>query len=320
MVLSSHDKAPKVSIARWIYFLLSHHKSKKKTGPSPYSISYLSQDSHAVHSYLEYRIITLFISMQWYIKAKKNSSESYFYRSSPDIGSYTTTSRFDKKITDSRTYNSSFNEGVDTSPIIKVSSLDDPSTSRRDSWDAIAKTRNILSDRSLESVANLTESQLNSELRKSKAEEHSRFLLNEQSFQNEHNYKTNYSQNYSTYTTDNFIEKGYGRGSPGFKSIKPGGAAAVRVQPVPDGVLGQPVEFESEYTKYLTCIDPFRAILISFQIFWHFCVKYNFCFVLYSKHFCDIFLFVDANFSIVHLRKITYICMSFSDILIRRNK
>lgn len=31
-----------------------------------------------------------------------------------------------------------------------------------------------------------------------------------------------------------------------FKAIKNGGALAVKVQPVPDGILGQPVEFESE--------------------------------------------------------------------------
>lgn len=188
---------------------------------------------------------------------------SFYCRSSPDLGSYTTASRIDKKVTDTRTYNSSFSDGVDTSPIIKVSSLDNQSTARRDSWDAIAKTRNLLSDRSLESVANLTESQLNSDLRRSKAEEHSRFLLNEQSYQNEHSYKTNYSQSYNNYTSNN-AEQSYGRGSPGgFKSVKPGGAVAVKVQPVPDGMLGQPVEFESEYTiffflnnqkDYLCCI------------------------------------------------------------------
>lgn len=178
------------------------------------------------------------------------------------MGSYTTTSRIDKKVTDTRTYNSSFSDGVDTSPIIKVSSLDDHSTARRDSWDAIAKTRNLLSNRSLESVANLTESQLNSDMRRSKAEEHSRLLLNEQNYQNEHSYKTNYSQSYNTYTSDNYGEKSYGRGSPGgFKSVKPGGAAAVRVQPVPDGVLGQPVEFESEYKKYFRIF--FEICLIS---------------------------------------------------------
>lgn len=38
------------------------------------------------------------------------------------------------------------------------------SASRRDSWDVINKTKNILSHNSLESLANMTEGQLNTDL------------------------------------------------------------------------------------------------------------------------------------------------------------
>lgn len=202
----------------------------------------------------------------------------FIFRSSPDIGTYNT--RLEKKFTDIRSYNS-YNDGVDTSPIIKVSSLDDPSTSRRDSWDAIAKTRNILSDRSLESVANLTETQLNSDMRRSKEEEHSKFVLNEQRYHNDQSFKSNYSQSYNTYTSDNFGEKSYGRGSPSFKTTKQGGAAAVRVQPVPDGVLGQPVEFESKYQLSMLVLRYFIHISLFYIIFVR--EKYIFSRILRSK-------------------------------------
>lgn len=138
---------------------------------------------------------------------------------------------------------------MDTSPVMKVSSFDDASTSRRDSWDVITKTKNILSNRSLESVANLTEVQLNSNFTRSKDDENEKFVLNEHSYQDEHHYKSNYGQNFNTYTTDKFDED-YEKKMPVFKS-KHGVVAAVKVQPVPDGVLGQPVEFESKYQIFI---------------------------------------------------------------------
>nr|CAH7749585.1 unnamed protein product [Callosobruchus chinensis] len=178
------------------------------------------------------------------MRISDSRSPVFMERSSPEVGNYST-SRYEKRV-ESRSYNS-YNDGggVDTSPIIKVSSISDNAAGRRDSWDAINKTRNILSERSLESVANLTESQLDSELRRKKAEEHSRFASNEQSYRNEQTYrnessfKSNYSQKY--------VSDNYGRDSPVYKSSSKGGnggASAIRVQPVPDGILGQPVEFE----------------------------------------------------------------------------
>lgn len=53
--------------------------------------------------------------------------------------------------------------GVDSSSNIRVSGLKG-GPSRRDSWDAINKTKHILSHNSLESLANMTEKQLNTDL------------------------------------------------------------------------------------------------------------------------------------------------------------
>nr|XP_023019237.1 filamin-A isoform X3 [Leptinotarsa decemlineata] len=190
-----------------------------------------------------------FTSKMSSMRMADSRSPNFLERSSPEVGNYSSTSRYDKRVTESRTYNSSA-DGVDTSPIIKVSAMTDNSSSRRDSWDAIAKTKNMLSDRSLESLANLTESQLDSELRRKKAEEQSRFISKEQSYnRNEQSFKTSYNQNFTSqkYSTnvDEYGERGYGRNSPVYsRAVKGGGASSVRVQPVPDGVLGQPVEFE----------------------------------------------------------------------------
>ncbi|XP_068905096.1 filamin-A isoform X2 [Tenebrio molitor] len=171
------------------------------------------------------------------MRISDSRSPNFLERSSPDVGY---NSRYDKRVTESRSYNSSYdqNDGIDTSPIVKVSALTDNSSARRDSWDAIAKTRNMLSERSLESVANLTESQLDADMRRKKVEEHNRV------FSQEHSYTA--SQKYSN-NVDIYGERDkYGRQSPsGYRTgVRSGGAASVKVQPVPDGVLGQPVEFE----------------------------------------------------------------------------
>lgn len=53
---------------------------------------------------------------------------------------------------------------VDHSSNIKVSTIKNGATARRDSWDVINKTKHLLSHNSLESLANMTESQLNTDL------------------------------------------------------------------------------------------------------------------------------------------------------------
>lgn len=166
---------------------------------------------------------------------------------SPDVGY---SSRYERKTeSQSRSFTNNYEtDGVDTSPIVKVSPAGDRAALRRDSWDAIAKTRNLLSHRSLESVANLTESQLNSEMQKKRAEEHSSFVNHEQSYRTQ-----NYSQKYSN---EGYVSNEKTYGTTGYKNgIKSGGAASVKVQPVPDGVLGQPVEFESKFIFLLNIIS-----------------------------------------------------------------
>lgn len=180
------------------------------------------------------------------LRVSDNRSPAYMERSSPDPN-YSSTSRYDKYTKESRSYNDSYDaDGIDTSPIVKVSAMADRAAARRDSWDAIAKTRNMLSHRSLESVANLTEAQLNAELQRKRAEEHESFVNHEQSYKTQ-NYSQNYSQKYSNNADYSTNERIYGTTQPYKNGIKVGGASAVKVQPVPDGVLGQPVEFESKY-------------------------------------------------------------------------
>ncbi|ENN77351.1 hypothetical protein YQE_06176, partial [Dendroctonus ponderosae] len=177
------------------------------------------------------------------MKLSDSRSPHYGERASPDVD-FTSSSRYEKRSSDSRAYNS-YSEGVDTSPIVKVSAMTDQST-RRDSWDAINKTKNIFSDRSLESLANLTQSQLDSDVRRQKTEEHNRFLMNEHQYTSQSDYKQNYSEKY-TNNVDTYNGLSYGRNSPIYKvttKSSSGGASSVKVQPVPDGVLGQPVEFE----------------------------------------------------------------------------
>ncbi|KAB0797522.1 hypothetical protein PPYR_08515 [Photinus pyralis] len=157
------------------------------------------------------------------LHVSESRSPNFMERASPNLG-YSSTSRYDK--TESRTYTSNSNSGVDTTPIIKVSGANEQVSARRDSWDAIAKTRNMLSHRSLESVANLTEPQLSTELHQRTDDDSERLVKREQS----------YMQNYSS-STQNYDSQ--------YRTVsKAGGASAIKVQPVPDGVLGQPVEFE----------------------------------------------------------------------------
>lgn len=53
---------------------------------------------------------------------------------------------------------------VDSSSNVRVSGAKNSNSSRRDSWDVLNKTKNILSHNSLESLANMTEGQLNTDL------------------------------------------------------------------------------------------------------------------------------------------------------------
>lgn len=180
-------------------------------------------------------------------------SPAFLERSSPEYNNYSTnSSRYERRVTETHsTSNNAYDRegGIDTSPIVKVSAAADRPTARRDSWDAIAKTRNLLSHRSLESVANLTEAQLNAEMNRKR----------DNGEYHEQNYQ---SQKYSSSNVDNYnsAERSYGSIQKPYKNgIKSGGAAAVKVQPVPDGVLGQPVEFESKQQFFRYHFNDFVA-------------------------------------------------------------
>lgn len=59
---------------------------------------------------------------------------------------------------------SSPTDPIDHTSNVRVSGLKNGNAARRDSWDVINKTKNILSHNSLESLANMTENQLNTDL------------------------------------------------------------------------------------------------------------------------------------------------------------
>ncbi|KXJ84329.1 hypothetical protein RP20_CCG011041 [Aedes albopictus] len=147
---------------------------------------------------------------------------------------------------------------VDYSSNIRVTSNNGPS--RRDSRDVISKTKHMFSQNSLESLANLTEKQLNTDLtfdrtvdsQTEKNTHFNKFSLGENNYHSDRklidneglyrpggylkNYKTESSERYEKYTTLNSGFEPIGRDVTG--------ARAIRVQDIPDGVLGRPVEFE----------------------------------------------------------------------------
>ncbi|XP_058120386.1 filamin-A isoform X1 [Anopheles ziemanni] len=135
--------------------------------------------------------------------------------------------------------------------------------SRRDSYDVINKTKHLFSQNSLESLANLTERQLNTDLT------YDRSTLDNQTEKNTHfnkfslgtdrpkptliddeglyrsggylkNYRTESNERFEKYSTAQL--KSGGSFEPIGRDVS--GARAIRVQDIPDGVLGRPVEFE----------------------------------------------------------------------------
>lgn len=126
--------------------------------------------------------------------------------------------------------------------------------SRRDSWDVLNKTKGILSPNSLESLANLTETQLNTDLVDNVTQrntKYNKFLLNDRANYTSSSTVKEVNERYVTKQegTNNFsLSNGAGsRFKPITDTSKDvSGARAIKVQDIPDGVLGRPVEFESE--------------------------------------------------------------------------
>lgn len=160
---------------------------------------------------------------------------------------------------------------VDHAPNLRVSTL--RNGTRRDSWDAINKTKHLLSHNSLESLANMTESQLNTDIG------HHERPPNRDSFDSETHRNTQFnkfalrergsmspsgptklfdsgvkSSNYSTtirQTNEEYVtrENRESYDYPGKGLLTMGdveGARAIHVRGIPDGVLGRPVEFKSK--------------------------------------------------------------------------
>ncbi|XP_030388027.1 filamin-B isoform X2 [Scaptodrosophila lebanonensis] len=182
---------------------------------------------------------------------------------------------------------------IDHSSNVRVSSIK-PTSARRDSWDVINKTKHMLSHNSLESLANMTERQLNTELNYSRPDidnetqrntQYNKFALQQQQKQNADyrrdspdevdRYKpsaiTVKSHSNNTYTdksggytktvkesSEHVVTERNGH-SPGFgysslSRFRPidnnaTGARAIRVQDIPNGSIGRPVEFEIDGSK-----------------------------------------------------------------------
>ncbi|XP_054089626.1 filamin-C isoform X2 [Zeugodacus cucurbitae] len=195
---------------------------------------------------------------------------------------------------------------IDHSSNVRVSSIK-PATARRDSWDVINKTKHMLSHNSLESLANMTEKQLNTDLSYNRPDidhethrntQYNKFALQEQKYHSDRRgsrdsvddaerYKpsaiTVKSHSNNTYTDKSGgytktvkessehvvtertsgggggigVSSGNGNGHYGYSSLSrfrpiensATGARAIRVQDIPNGAIGRPVEFEIDGSK-----------------------------------------------------------------------
>ncbi|XP_032572066.1 filamin-C isoform X1 [Drosophila sechellia] len=184
---------------------------------------------------------------------------------------------------------------IDHSSNVRVSSMK-PASARRDSWDVINKTKHMLSHNSLESLANMTEKQLNTELQYNRPDldhethrntQYNKFALHKQQQQQSdyrrdspddgERYKpsaiTVKSHSNNTYTdksggytktvkesSEHVVTESNGHGpSPGYgysslSRFRPidgnaTGARAIRVQDIPNGSIGRPVEFEIDGSR-----------------------------------------------------------------------
>uniref|UniRef100_A0A182Y304 Calponin-homology (CH) domain-containing protein n=1 Tax=Anopheles stephensi TaxID=30069 RepID=A0A182Y304_ANOST len=153
---------------------------------------------------------------------------------------------------------------VDYSSNIKVNSTgaNGGQPSRRDSYDVINKTKHLFSQNSLESLANLTERQLNTDLtydrstldnQTEKNTQFNKFSLGTETqskrpiIEDEGLYRAGgYLKNYRTESNEKYERFSSSQLKGGFEPIgrDVSGARAIRVQDIPDGVLGRPVEFE----------------------------------------------------------------------------
>lgn len=143
--------------------------------------------------------------------------------------------------------------GVDYSSNISPTK---PGAARRDSWDVLNKTKHMFSNNSLESLAKLTEEQLDTNLSFRSTvdnETHTNTQYNKFSLADSAYKERN--EKYVTKTSSN--DYGYSSSATKFQPIDEyvEGAKAIRVSNKPDGYLGQPFEFESNvYSNYFRFI------------------------------------------------------------------
>lgn len=157
------------------------------------------------------------------------------------------------------TYRSTINQGASPVPPTKPSAIEGidyssnisplkPTAGRRDSWDVLNKTKHMFSNNSLESLAKLTEEQLDTNLSYDRSavdnETHTNTQFNKFSL-SDSSYKER-NEKYVTKTSSN--DYGYSTSATKFMPIDEDveGAKAIRVSNKPDGYLGQPFEFESK--------------------------------------------------------------------------
>lgn len=171
---------------------------------------------------------------------------------------------------------------VDPAPNIRVSTL--KSGTRRDSWDAINKTKHLLSHNSLESLANMTESQLNTDIGSTQEPRSFRDSLDSETLRNTQYNKfalrekmspspvgssnkrfessTTTNNGYTTKTirettNEEYVTKRENRETYDYggrtyspigvdRTILGGltGARSIVVDDIPDGAVGRPVEFK----------------------------------------------------------------------------
>lgn len=141
-------------------------------------------------------------------------------------------------------------EGVDYTSNVSPTKL---GASRRDSWDVLNKTKHMFSNNSLESLANLTDKQLDTNLSYDRSavenETQTNTAYNKFALSSDSSFKER-NEKYITKTSSN--DYGYSSSSK-FVPIADGveGAKAIRVNNKPDGFLGQPFEFESKFVAII---------------------------------------------------------------------
>jgi filamin len=250
----------------------SHYETSRNMTSSPRNFA-PSASPRNVSSPINYSTTTIHrISSP--VNASKPNSDSY------KMIKETTT--FRSPIVQNQRFSSPSMDGVDYTSNVKVTAQASSTTpSRRDSRDVINKTKHLLSHVSLESLANMTETQLNTDLSYTRSKEmdtetvrntnYNKYnsLVSEpriarNSVDNEiksYKYFTDTKTTSNTMTTSKEKNQKYASKhsdgsyiygtSSNFRTIDENavGSQAIRVQDIPDGVIGRSVQFESKCCK-----------------------------------------------------------------------